>query len=395
MCQVKLRQYFMNVEHSEPTEGGGLARRCFIDRWLRDKRLREVTKLTVDPQGTDPRAYNMWQPYVASFLPAAVDVDALVEPIIRHVRDVIVSGVEAHCQWFLDWLANIVQRPHQKSNVAILLYGKQGCGKGIIFDFMRTHVLGPHCTYQTSKPERDILDKFSCGMVGRVLVQLDEVKSLHGHADVLKDYITGGTFVFEEKYGKSAVVSNFTNFLFTTNNENAIALPMDDRRHVLFRCSDRYKGDERYFGALLAHLKRKEVARAVYEFLMRRDLSAYPDDFQSGRPKTNYFTESQRSSLPAMKVFLSGLANLGGGGGVQVLHAQRLYEMYRTFFVANGHNVKFVLSQPAFSREISRYDGIEKQSRSARGLSYSVTKRAIREQLEAANEYDEDACLPE
>ena len=394
MCQVKLKQYFMNVEYIEPTADGGSTRKCFLDRWLRDKKLREVTKLTVDPRGTDAGAYNMWQPYVASFLPPVVDGDALVAPIVQHIRDVIVSGNEEHCEWFLDWLANIVQRPHQKSNVAILLYGKQGCGKGIIFDFMRTHVLGSHCTYQTSKPERDILDKFSCGMVGRVLVQLDEVKSLHGHADVLKDYITGGTFVFEEKYGKSAVVTNFTNFLFTTNNENAIALPMDDRRHVLFRCSDRHKGDERYFGVLLAHLRRKEVARAVYDFLMRRDLSAYPDDFQCGRPKTNYFTESQRSSLPALKVFLSGLANLGGPP-VHIFPAQKLYDLYRAFFLSNGHNIKFVCAQPAFSKEILRFHGVDKPPRSTRGISYVVTKQAVREQLEGSNEYDEDACLPE
>jgi len=253
----------------------------------------------------------MWQPYTASFLQAVPDaqVEAAVEPFILHIRDVIANGDETHATWFLDWLANMVKRPHQKSNVAILLYGKQGCGKGIILDFMRTSVLGQHCTYQTSNPERDILAKFSSGMVGRVLVQLDEVKALHGHSDVLKDLITGDTFVYEEKYAKAVTTKNYANMVFTTNNENALSVPMDDRCHLLFRCSDKYKGNEAYFSTLLAHLKEPDTARAVYQYLMGRDLSAYPDDFQHGLPRTNYFTESQKSSISPMKLFMSAYVN--------------------------------------------------------------------------------------
>ena len=70
------------------------------------------------------------------------------------------------------------------------------CDKGTIIEFMCKSVLGQHCTYQTSNPELDILGKFSAGMVERVLVQLDEVKALHCHADILKDLITCDTFVY-------------------------------------------------------------------------------------------------------------------------------------------------------------------------------------------------------
>ena len=81
-------------------------------------------------------------------------------------------------------------------------------------------------------------------MVGNVLVQLDEVKALHGHLDALKDLITGDTFVYEEKYVKAITTKNYANMVFTNNNENALSVPMDDRRHLLFRCSDKYKGNE-------------------------------------------------------------------------------------------------------------------------------------------------------
>ena len=155
----------------------------------------------------------------------------------------------------------MVQRPYQNSNVCILLYGKQGCGKSVIIDFMHNAVLGSHCTYQMFNPERDILGKFSAGMVGRVLVQLDEVKALHGHSNVLKDLITSDVFVYEEKYAKGITVNIYANLIITTNNENALSVQMGDRLHVLFRCSEMYKKSGVYFDSLFAHLKKQDMRK--------------------------------------------------------------------------------------------------------------------------------------
>ena len=87
-----------------------------------------------------------------------------------------------------------------------------------------------------------------------MLVQLVEVKAFE---DVLKDLIMGNTFVYEEKYTKAVTTKNYTNMVFTNNNENALSVPMDDRCHLLFRCSDNYKGNEAYF-------KEPDTARAGF-----------------------------------------------------------------------------------------------------------------------------------
>ena len=78
--------------------------------------------------------------------------DELIAPIVKHVNDVITGGNAAHTKWVLDYIANMIQRPERKSQVAISLYGAQGCGKGIIFEFLRQKVLGEECSFQTSKP---------------------------------------------------------------------------------------------------------------------------------------------------------------------------------------------------------------------------------------------------
>jgi len=393
MTHQTFKNYFATVHYSDQDKYGNIVKRRFIEDWLSDKTLREVTKLVVDPRNSDPNAYNMWKPYTASHLQAVPDaqVEDMVAPIILHIRDVIANGNEAHTGWFLDWVANMVQRPHQKSNVAILLYGKQGCGKGILIDFMRVSVLGSHCTYQTSNPERDILGRFSSGMVGKVLVQLDEVKALHGHSDVLKDLITGNTFEYEPKYGKNITIQNYANMVFTTNNENALSVPVDDRRHVLFRCSDKHKGDEVYFNTLLAHLQKPDTARAVYQYLLGRDLSAYPTDFQSSRPKTDYFMEAQKSSLTPMKLFMSAIVHSDKEGDFD---SAKIYQLYCAFHRENGYKKDFLHTQNGFSRDLKRFGGITPIPKGNQGVRVNINRKLLKEYLEREHEYDHEASLP-
>jgi hypothetical protein len=115
------------------------------------------------------------------------------QPIVRHLSDVVTLGNEVrlgpfgdapgsegadtlmyqdHTGYVLDYLANIVQRPHKKTQVAISLFGAQGAGKGIIFDFFRECVLGESCSFQTASAESDLLSNFSNGYFNKVFIQV-------------------------------------------------------------------------------------------------------------------------------------------------------------------------------------------------------------------------------
>ncbi|MFN9911927.1 MAG: primase-helicase family protein, partial [Pirellulaceae bacterium] len=95
-------------------------------------------------------------------------------------------------------------------------------------------MLGPDHSGQISNPERDLFSRFSDGFLNKTFLQIDEVKSLHDHTDKLKDLITNRTVNWESKNGRTVTVDNFCNFLFTTNNENALRIDSDDRRFVMF-----------------------------------------------------------------------------------------------------------------------------------------------------------------
>ena len=385
---VDLQHYYCDWTYWGPNKCGKEEKLKFISEWLRDPNKRVVEKIVVDPTNTVEGVYNMWRGFDAEKLTPVDDalVPDLVHDITKHLSDVITGGIDDHTKFMEHYLANMIQRPEKKSQVALYLYGAQGCGKGIIFEFFRLKVLGKHCSYQTSKPEQDLFSRFANGAVNRVFIQVDETRSLHDHSDQIKDFITNPTLNYEKKGKDTIVLANVANLILTSNNANSLTVSPDDRRFALFQCSSMHKGDTDYFNKLGAHLERPEVARAYYQYLKSMDLSAYPISFQHARPITEYYKESQHTSIPIISRFFSALVN-ADFPEIRV-PARDLYGKYVEFHTHG--NYKYLMTETAFGRETIRVVGITK-TRTKAGHFYLLEHPAIKKHLVDMNEYDADA----
>ena len=390
------------LDNSSEQSQANWRKRNFISAWLRDPHKKEVSNIVVDPKGTRADSFNLWTGYLAdtqtptltigneTFENESIAAEFALAPIYKHILEVVADGNENHAQWLLDWIANIVQRPWQKSQVAIMLYGKQGCGKGIIFDWLRKNVLGPKHTFQTADPENDLFGRFSQGLVNVSLVQVDEVKNLHEYADKIKDAITNRTVKLEKKNKDPVVVDAFANIIFTSNNENALKVSVDDRRTVLFRCNSIYKGNKQYFDSLAHHLNLDGVACWFYKILKERDLSKYPYDFQSSRPMTAYYKESQNASIPVEKRYLSAYIN---GEGPTEITSDNMYKNFQMW--ADLENVKlYIKAHNAFGREMKRVHGVVVH-RTKNCNIYKIDRESVRNFLLENKEFDEEAVLHE
>ena len=385
--QATVRSAFIHVYYYEKIPDKGYREKCFIDRWIRDKTIKIVNKVVVDPICTDPNVYNIWQPFKAALLPA-VDVSLLsdfVRPFVKHIHDVITDQNMKFTDFMLDFFANMLQHPERKSQVAISLFGAQGCGKGILFDLFREEILGPFSSFQTDRPEQTLIGTHANGFIHRVCVQVDEVKCLHDHNDNLKNFITSSTLSHNGKNKDAVVVANLTNLILTSNNENALSVPPDDRRFVLFRCSSVYKDNDEYFGALSTHIRRPEAARGIYQYLMSRDLCRYSNGFQPFRPITEFYKETRLACIPVIFRFISGVVKSN------IPCEQRALPFYSicSQFFATG-NYKHTMTIHAFGREISRIPGVQKCYDSI-GTFYRLDKDVIKKYLETTHRYDEDA----
>lgn len=424
----ELLQFYANTFffHREQTaDGPKWKKEKFIVHWVQDPDIREVSTIAIDPSGTRQDIFNLWSGYLVEnkspqltyagqvFQDEDAAKDFAVRPIFKHVRDVIANGNLSHTEWLFDWLANIAQRPAQRTEVAISIYGEQGTGKGIIFDWLRNYVFGTKHTFQTANPENDLFGRFSVGLVNKTLVQVDEVKHIHEHADKLKDAITNRSLNFEKKGKDIITVDAFANLVFTSNNENALRIPSDDRRFVLFRyfaaasvvhtntdknlsfprCCSVYRGNTEYFSSLASHLHTPGVNVWFFKFLQDRDLSRYPtaNHFQSSRPITEYYCECQRSSIPLHRLYLSAFIN--GDGITQPTPAEAFFQSFSEW--TKNQNFTHSLNSIVLGREmrrIEREDGGVVVKRTNRGSAYVIDKVKLKQFLISKRHYDEHVC---
>ena len=265
-------------------------RRPFMRKWLGDSSKRKVRRIVVSPSGAHRRDFNAWKGFRAERLPPVPDEDVpeLVAPFLRHVLEVYANDDEATSNFLIDLFANVLQRPHKPSCVAVNLFGRQGAGKGIVLSALRKYVIGPEASYQTPSPDLDLVGRFASGTFGKVFIQIDEIGNMAMYEDVIKNIVTNDTVRLERKNKDAIVVKNMCNLFSTSNNMETFKIPPDDRRFVMLRCSDRYVGNVAYMQHLGDHLMRADAARAIYQYLMKRDLSKYVDNFQAHRPQTRW-----------------------------------------------------------------------------------------------------------
>mmetsp|Transcript_16934 Transcript_16934/g.40651 ORF Transcript_16934/g.40651 Transcript_16934/m.40651 type:complete len:736 (-) Transcript_16934:170-2377(-) len=347
--QHDLASMFSNLYYTG-SDGGinGVAKKGFVARWLRDPAMKTFTKVECNPSRSKPTpsdTLNIWPGLRAETLPHVPEeeVETLVQPVIDHIRTVIVSGNEEQLNFVLAWLAQKVQFPDIKSCVAIIFQGEHGVGKDIILDFFRSRVLGPQVAHQADNVA-EVLEKHSTALAGKIFVQIDEAngKDILPHFDRIKNKTTSNTLNVNPKNGHPYSLDFFADFVFTTNNPNPIPIDATDRRFAAFRCSSVKLGEKGYFDTLVAQLQDDRTARAFYQYLMAGDWSAYGcgTSMQNFRPLTSCYAELQRLNIPLWAKFLSHLCLLGSGCPTGSFSGTGLIQKFREWALDNNYEVK-------------------------------------------------------
>lgn len=265
----RLQKKKKNSEDSEDATVYETIQLPFVVKWFKDREILTSQRVCCDPARpmglvpvSDGMAYNAWPSFKAAKLPSvpkSVEKEAMTRfygHVIKCVRDEVVAT------YMMDYFANIFQRPWAKTQVAILLQGVEGCGKGTIFDTIRA-VMGDGVSYQTGKPNQDLFSRFSVGFKNKVFVQvrpptlthslmylpqalvpnthttqIDEAKDLFVQDDQIKNVITASTMEFEDKNVKPYTLDLHANLVVTTNNRHPVKISQKDRRWVVVKCAE-------------------------------------------------------------------------------------------------------------------------------------------------------------
>lgn len=222
------RQKLAN-QYVEVSSGETRKRVSAGDAWLRHPARREHDDLVMWPAGprvTGGNRLNTWQGLAVEPVPG--DTALFFELFDRLIPDADAG------RYVRSWLAHLFQHPNIKMSTALVIWSRQqGVGKNLVFECIKD-IIGQRHAILIGQSELD--RDFNGWARDKIVIIGDEVigQDRRQHADKLKALITGTTILINEKHQPAVELQNLANFIFLSNQPNAVFIGDDDRRYFVW-----------------------------------------------------------------------------------------------------------------------------------------------------------------
>ena len=289
--------------------------------WLDDQCRRQYAEVKLTPEGDIEGVYNLWR----GFMVEPVNGDWKL--MKNHIEQVICNSDKKLFRYIIKWLAHMIQKPWLPGEVAIVLKGKKGIGKGMFVNPLCT-IFGQHS--MSIYNGKHLTGNFNAHLADCILLFVDEAfwAGDKGGESVLKGLITEPTIPIERKGFDLQSVRNSLHVIIASNNDWVIPASMDERRYCVLNVSDRYIKDRKYFKALAKEIENGGLAAMLY-YLQNLDISKF--NVRSA-PKTKGLTEQKLQSLDTVTAWwyqkLSDGQMLDGYAWSDAVPSDALYENY-------------------------------------------------------------------
>lgn len=239
--------------------------------WLTSPDRRQYDEVVFLPHAPGTKSptkigqYNLWRGYA-------------VEPkqgnwsrLKRHILDNVCRGDAGHYEWFVGWLAQMVQQPQMKMGTSIVMKGKKGTGKSKVADWVRK-MTGKHSFLASSAVH--ISGRFNGHLEDVLFLQAEEAvwggdKEAEG---AIKSLITADVIPIEHKNVTAGMKPNSTRLMFTSNEKWVVPATEDERRFFVLEVGDEQKQNGAYFAAIDAQMLNGGLEAMLFD-LMRFDYS--------------------------------------------------------------------------------------------------------------------------
>lgn len=291
-----------------------------LERWLSDINILKCTKIDMCPTPDKPHSstFNTWKGFELERLEIPdeiTDFNKLKETeVVKTFHEFIThlcskdsaiikcTGNDNPVDYVIQWFANIVQFPSRKSQVAPVINGDQGTGKGTFGHYLRG-ILGEH--FLKVENLETVTQQFNSTIVGKLCIFYDECVStdMFEHNNRLKNLITEDTFLVE--YKGISTKKQYTNYLlhvFVSNDTCNIVVKQSERRFMVLNPD-----------VMSVELQAKIYQNGKFKFddsemkLLFNYLKMYPitiTDFQRQRPMTEAYKEIQEYQFESKYIWL-------------------------------------------------------------------------------------------
>ena len=386
MTPKDLTIQYENVTVIKPSDNGPKSV-TYTNEWrLReDIRTFENVDFLPPPLVCEESTFNMYFGLRAETLPPVADnVD--ISMFNSHLH-ILCGEEEKATEYVLNYLAHLVQFAGTLPRVALVFVSSQGVGKNIFFENFAKSVLGTDLYLQTDNMEK-LIGKFNMNH-NKLLLIMDEVqgKDSFANSEAIKNMITAEDLQWERKGCDPVTIRNCGRSIMFSNGLTPVKIETSDRRFQLMQCSEKVRNNTEYFKKLNSFLKDDTNARAIYDMLMKRDLSSW--DSTNDRVITKAYKDIQSMTIPPMALFLESklldyenMASFNSVGGQDAQDLTKLpsNELFKEFNYWLGENgfTKMEYTITKYGREIVSYEGIKKQK--SMGINKIIIDYAVLKQ---------------
>lgn len=235
--------------------------------WINNPQRRQYDTIVFAPGREVPEAYNLWQGFACEAIPGDCEI------FLEHVRKNLCKNNLGHYQYMLGWMARCVQQPDCPGEVAIVLRGEQGTGKGAFAKHFGS-LFGRHFL-QVSDPKH-LVGSFNSHLRDCILLLADEAfyAGDKKHESVLKSLVTEATISVEAKGVDVISCPNYTHIILASNSAWVVPAGTNERRFFVLDVSSDKMQDKKYFAAIQEQMNRGGKEALLY-FLLTFDISNF------------------------------------------------------------------------------------------------------------------------
>jgi hypothetical protein len=321
----------------------------FRKKWVVDMNKRFYEKFVFDPShiGNYDNKYNFFTGFKYDDIDINIDDKKYDE---NHIfLKLFKHNLGKEFEIFMSWLVHIIRHPEQKTGVIIILYSEvHGVGKNSIIDLIEKIF-----SIYVGKLEKidDLTRNFNYHLCNKLIIYGDEISAnARKIADQLKNAATRKQQNMEKK-GKDIIkLIDYSNYIFTTNNECTVKIEEHDRRYLLIE-GPKEKLSKEDFTLYHQELNNDESVKLFFEYLKNYD-SKY--DFTKGEelPMNEYKKRLGFESKPAyvQMLYFNSKEFLG-----KTITSTDLYKLSLEYASKNYLSGNYTITK--FGEDIKKYIG--------------------------------------
>lgn len=246
-----------------------LAHAADYNTWIKhpERRQIDIERLVFAPQGARDGEINTFR-------------GLAIKPDPSRPCDRIKSHLASLCgndpgltHWLTCWLAYPLQHLGAKMKTSVVVHGKQGTGKSMLFEAV-ARIYGEYSAVIGQTQIESVYTDWASRKLFVVANEIQSTREARTTKNRLKDLITGETIIIEEKYRKSRTEQNCMNLVFLSNEDTPVIVERYDRRFTVIWFDDVI--DATYYDRLADEIKNGGI-ESFMAYLMAYDVGDFTE----------------------------------------------------------------------------------------------------------------------